>query len=88
MLVYFALGDAKVWRWGSKPTLVPNANGFASQCNIGLRVWSLVTGTERGLKQMFNEASQVLPLQKEGDRPSLKGTNPHHNGHIGQNISN
>ena len=37
MLVYFALGDAKVWRWGSKPTPGPNANGFASQWNIGLR---------------------------------------------------
>ena len=34
MLVSFALGDAKVWRWGFKPTPVPNANGFASQWNI------------------------------------------------------
>ena len=38
MLVSFALGDAKVWRWGSKPTPVPNANGFASQWNIGLNL--------------------------------------------------
>ena len=37
MLVSFALGDAKVWRWGFKPTPVPNANGFASQWNIGLK---------------------------------------------------
>ena len=37
MLVYFALGDTKVWHWGSKPTPGPNANGFASQWNIGLR---------------------------------------------------
>ena len=29
MLVYFALGNAKV----------PNANGFASQWNIGFSVW-------------------------------------------------
>ena len=29
--------DAKFWRWGSKPTSGPNANGFASQWNIGLR---------------------------------------------------
>ena len=36
MLVSFALGDAKVWHWGSKPTPVPNVNGFASQWNIGL----------------------------------------------------
>ena len=35
MLVSFVLGDAKVWRWGSKPTPVPNAIGFASQWNIG-----------------------------------------------------
>ena len=39
MLVYFALGDAKVWRWGSKPTPAPNTNGFASQWNIGLIVY-------------------------------------------------
>ena len=38
MLVYFALGDTKVWRWGSKPTPVPKANGFALQWNIGLTV--------------------------------------------------
>ena len=38
MLVSFALGDAKVWRWGSKPTPVPNANGFALQWNIGFNV--------------------------------------------------
>ena len=36
MLVSFALGDANVLRWGSKPTPVANANGFASQWNIGL----------------------------------------------------
>ena len=28
MLVSFALGDAKVWHWGSKPTPVPNGNGY------------------------------------------------------------
>ena len=32
------LGNAKVWRWRSKPTPVPNANGFASQWNIGFTV--------------------------------------------------
>ena len=26
--VSFALGNAKVWRWGSKPTPAPNANGL------------------------------------------------------------
>ena len=31
-------GNAKLWRWGSKPTPIPNANGFASQWNIGLRL--------------------------------------------------
>ena len=50
-ILYFALGvtyilafldtnmlvisKAKLWRWGSKPTPGPNANGFASQWNIG-----------------------------------------------------
>ena len=43
MLVSFALGNAKVWRWGSKPTPVPNANGFASQRNIGFKVKVMLT---------------------------------------------
>ena len=30
------IGNAKLWRWGSKPTPGPNANGFALQWNIGL----------------------------------------------------
>ena len=29
------IGKAKLWRWGSKPTPGPNANGFTSQWNIG-----------------------------------------------------
>ena len=35
------IGNAKLWRWGSKPMQVPNANGFASQWNIGFndRQW-------------------------------------------------
>ena len=41
MLIYFALGDAKVWRWGSKPMPGPNANGFASQWNIGFNLINL-----------------------------------------------
>ena len=28
---------AKLWIWGSKPMPGPNANGFASQWNIGFR---------------------------------------------------
>ena len=35
---HVGIGNAKLWRWGSKPTPVPNANGFASQWNIGLRL--------------------------------------------------
>ena len=33
---HVGISNAKLWRWGSKPTPVPNANGFASQWNIGL----------------------------------------------------
>ena len=29
------IGHVKLWHWGSKATPVPNANGFASQWNIG-----------------------------------------------------
>ena len=38
MLVSFALGDAKVWRWGTKPKPVPNGNGFASQRITGFTI--------------------------------------------------
>ena len=31
-------GNAKLWRWGSKTTPVPNANGFGSQWSIGLNL--------------------------------------------------
>ena len=31
------ISNAKLWHWGSKPTQGPNANGFASQWNIGLQ---------------------------------------------------
>ena len=36
MLVYFALGNAKVLSFALGYTKVPNANSFASQWNIGL----------------------------------------------------
>ena len=33
---HVGIPKAKLWRWGSKPTPGPNANGFASQWNIGI----------------------------------------------------
>ena len=38
MLVFFALGNAKVLSFGLGDAKVPNANGFASQWNIGFRL--------------------------------------------------
>ena len=35
---HVGISKAKLWRWGSKPTPGPNANVFASQWNIGLRL--------------------------------------------------
>ena len=35
---HVGIPKAKLWSWGSKPTRGPNANGFASQWNIGLKV--------------------------------------------------
>ena len=37
MLVFFALGNAKVLSFALGDTKVANANGFASLWNIGLR---------------------------------------------------
>ena len=36
MFVFFALGNAKVLSFALGDAKVPNANGFASQWNIGL----------------------------------------------------
>ena len=35
---HVGIGNAKLWRWVSKPTPGPNANGSESQRNIGLKV--------------------------------------------------
>ena len=37
--LHIGIGNAKLWHWGSKLTPGPNANGFASQWNIGFRVY-------------------------------------------------
>ena len=34
---HVGIPNTKLWRWGSKLTQGPNANGFASQWNIGCR---------------------------------------------------
>ena len=34
---HVTIPNSKLWRWGSKPTPGPNANGFAPQWNIGLK---------------------------------------------------
>ena len=39
---HVGIPNAKLWRWGSKPTQGPNANGFASQRNVGLILTHLV----------------------------------------------
>ena len=80
MLVYFALGDAKVWRWGSKPTPGPNANGFASQWNIGLSVFALSIPnqafmTHFGLSGILNSVLTliwaILAYDKPEDHPRI-----------------
>ena len=35
---HVGIPNAKLWHWGSKPTRGQNANGFASQWNIGLNL--------------------------------------------------
>ena len=35
---HVGIPNAKLWRCGSKPTPGPNANGYASQWNIGFKV--------------------------------------------------
>ena len=36
---HVGIGNATLWHWGSKPTPGPNGNGFASQCNIGFKLY-------------------------------------------------
>ena len=44
MLVFLALGNAKVLYFASDDAKVPNANIFASQWNIGLKCGNLFRG--------------------------------------------
>ena len=37
---HVCIPNAKLWRWGSKPTQGHNANGFPSQWNIGFTLVS------------------------------------------------
>ena len=47
---HVGIGNAKLWCWGTKPTPGPNANGFASQWNIGFRPpEGLIPGLMQGL---------------------------------------
>ena len=48
---HVGISNAKFWRRGHCPTPTPDARYFASQWNIGLRLFnhSLVTGHERSL---------------------------------------
>ena len=43
MLVFFALGNAKVLSFALGDAKVPNANGFASQWNIGYNCYIPIT---------------------------------------------
>ena len=52
MLVYFALGNAKIWRRVHCPWPTPDARYFASQWNIGFR----------GL-EIFNKMNTFLSIQ-------------------------
>ena len=45
-----------MWGWGSKPTPVPNANGFASQWNIGLKVLDPETFNDNSLSTIATAA--------------------------------
>ena len=36
---HVGIGNAKLWHWLGHPTSVPNTNGFASQWNIGSRMF-------------------------------------------------
>ena len=61
------IGNAKLWRWVSKPTPVLNANGFASQWNIGLIV-IVVIG--QNVPNSNNNSDLFTPIQS-GKTPFL-----------------
>ena len=63
---HVGIGNAKLWLWGSKPMPGPNANGFASQWNIGLRSDVI---HERGhcYKHWAVYCSRYVIISKESD---------------------
>ena len=50
MLVFFALGNAKVLSFALGDAKLPNANGFASQWNIGFKH---ITGHHRQTSRSY-----------------------------------
>ena len=67
MLVFFALGSAKVLSFALGDAKVPSANSFASQWNIGLWDWSLITGGggayKMGKSRVWNFSQPPTPLK-------------------------
>ena len=55
MLVYFALGNAKFWRWVHCPTPTPDARYFAFWWNIGLKKKKVLVGPFQSGGQQKNK---------------------------------
>ena len=58
---HVGIGNAKLWRSGSKPMQGPNINGFVSEWNIGLKVEGPVILSF--LKYFFNIQRSCLILE-------------------------
>ena len=67
MLVYFALGNTKFWRWVHCPTPTPDARYFAFWWNIGLNVHAQrknpTPGTQRNLYSTGNGVPVGYPTR-------------------------
>ena len=64
MLVFFALGNAKVLSFALGDAKVPNANGFVSQLNIGFNLRSLQVCSEYLGKNTIVTNTNILVINR------------------------
>ena len=60
---HVGIGNARLWHWVSRPTAGPNANGFASQRNIGFKrafLYNLGYLSDTSNRRMLS-CSQAIP---------------------------
>ena len=79
MLVFFALGNAKVLSFALGDAKLPNVNCFASQWNIGLRVKSPTAMQDRPYLCQYMWCPQVTLIRHRAGKARNNHVSKHKN---------